>query len=74
MPPFLSPLALRLREKILPSQDLESAWFFCWVDSTALFFLLVECEIPFDIAIVHYHTRKQADDELSHAQHLAKIS
>lgn len=74
MPPFLSPLALRLREKLLPLADSKNLLgFSAGVDSTALFFLLVECEIPFDIAIVHYHTRKQADDELSHAQHLAKI-
>jgi tRNA(Ile)-lysidine synthase len=41
------------------------------VDSTALFFLLLECEIPFDIAIVHYHTRLQADDEVAYAKELA---
>ena len=74
MPPFLSPLALRLKEKILPLADSKNLLGFSGgVDSTALFFLLVEYEIPFDIAIVHYHTRKEADDELSHAQHLAKL-
>ncbi|TLD93174.1 tRNA lysidine(34) synthetase TilS [Helicobacter magdeburgensis] len=74
MPPFLSPLSLRLREKILPLADSKNLLGFSGgVDSTALFFLLVEYEIPFDMAIVHYHTRKQADDELSHAQHLAKL-
>ena len=74
MPPLLSPLALRLREKILPLADSKNLLGFSGgVDSTALFFLLVEYEIPFDMAIVHYHTRKEADDELSHAQHLAKI-
>ncbi|STP13637.1 tRNA lysidine(34) synthetase TilS [Helicobacter cinaedi] len=74
MPPFLSPLALRLREKILPLADSKNLLGFSGgVDSTALFFLLVEYEIPFDMAIVHYHTRKEADDELSHAQHLAKL-
>ena len=74
MPPFLSPLALRLKENLLPLMDSKNLLGFSGgVDSTALFFLLVECEIPFDIAIVHYHTRKEADDELSHAQHLAKI-
>ncbi|MCX2717153.1 tRNA lysidine(34) synthetase TilS [Helicobacter sp. MIT 21-1697] len=41
------------------------------VDSTALFFLLLECEISFDIAIVHYHTRPQADDEVAYAKELA---
>lgn len=74
MPPFLSPLSLRLKESLLPLADSKNLLgFSSGVDSTALFFLLLEYEIPFDIAIVHYHTRKQADDELSHAQHLAKL-
>ncbi|WP_104743719.1 tRNA lysidine(34) synthetase TilS [Helicobacter cinaedi] len=74
MPPLLEPLSLRLKDNLLPLADSKNLLgFSSGVDSTALFFLLVECEIPFDIAIVHYHTRKQADDELSHAQHLAKI-
>lgn len=42
------------------------------VDSVALFFLLLELEIPFDMAIVHYHTRKQADCEVTYAQKLAQ--
>lgn len=42
------------------------------VDSVALFFLILELEIPFDIAIVHYHTRKQADFEVAYAQELAQ--
>lgn len=42
------------------------------VDSVALFFLLLELEIPFDMAIVHYHTRKQADCEVAYAQELAQ--
>lgn len=42
------------------------------VDSVALFFLLLELEIPFDIAIVHYHTREQADNEVAYAQELAQ--
>lgn len=33
------------------------------VDSVALFFLLLEFKIDFDIAIVHYHTRKEADED-----------
>ena len=37
----------------------------------ALFFLLLESNIPFDIAIVHYHTRAQADEEVSYAKELA---
>ena len=41
-------------------------------DSTALFFSLLEHKITFDIAIVHYGLRSQADKELSYAQELAK--
>jgi tRNA(Ile)-lysidine synthase len=42
------------------------------VDSTALFFLLVEKNIPFDIAIVNYHQREQSNDEVNYAKKLAK--
>ena len=41
-------------------------------DSTALFFTLIEHKIPFDIAIVHYGLRAQADEEVKYAQELAK--
>jgi tRNA(Ile)-lysidine synthase len=41
------------------------------VDSTALFFLLVEQNIPFDIAIVNYNTRKQSKQEVVYALSLA---
>ena len=41
------------------------------VDSSALFFLLLEKKIDFDIAIVNYHTRKQSDTEESYAKELA---
>ena len=41
-------------------------------DSTALFFTLLEHKIPFDIAIVHYTLRDQADEEVKYAQSLAK--
>ena len=40
-------------------------------DSTALFFLLLENEIPFDIAIVDYALRAQSKEEVSYAQELA---
>ena len=40
-------------------------------DSTALFFLLLENEIPFDIAIVDYNVREQSKQEVSYAQELA---
>lgn len=41
-------------------------------DSTALFFLLLEHSIVFDIAIVNYHTRPQSDEEVAYALSLAK--
>ena len=41
------------------------------VDSTALFFLLFEKNIPFDIAIVNYNMRIQSLDEVTYAKHLA---
>ena len=40
-------------------------------DSTALFFLLLEQDIPFDIAHVNYQTRPQSDDEEAYATSLA---
>lgn len=41
-------------------------------DSTSVFFSLVQNKIDFDIAIVHYGLRKQADKELAYAQKLAQ--
>lgn len=41
------------------------------VDSTALFHLLIEHNIAFDIAHVNYHTRESSDDEEKSAQELA---
>ena len=41
-------------------------------DSTALFFLLLENKIPFDIAHVNYQTREQSNDEEAYAKKLAK--
>ncbi|MDD3342219.1 MAG: tRNA lysidine(34) synthetase TilS [Sulfurospirillaceae bacterium] len=41
-------------------------------DSTALFFLLLEHNIAFDIAIVNYHTRAQSNEEVAYARTLAK--
>ncbi|MCO4845954.1 MAG: tRNA lysidine(34) synthetase TilS [Sulfurovum sp.] len=46
--------------------------FSAGVDSTALFFLLLEHNIPFDIALVNYGTRDNSDVEESHAKALAK--
>ena len=42
------------------------------VDSSALFYLLVEQNIDFDIAIVNYGIRKEAIDEVEYAKELAK--
>ncbi|GAX87067.1 tRNA(Ile)-lysidine synthase [Lebetimonas natsushimae] len=46
--------------------------FSAGVDSTALFFYLLERNIPFDIAIVNYHTRVQSNEEVAYAKELAK--
>lgn len=42
------------------------------VDSSALFFLLLENQIPFDIAIVNYHQREQSDMEVDYAKEIAQ--
>jgi len=46
--------------------------FSAGVDSSALFFLLRECNIPFDIAIVDYKLREQSKREVLYAKELAK--
>ncbi len=46
--------------------------FSAGVDSSALFFLLLKHNIPFDIAFVNYGTRENSDTEESHAKNLAK--
>ena len=46
--------------------------FSAGIDSTALFFLLVEHNIDFDIAIVNYNLRPQSKEEVTYAHHLAK--
>ena len=45
--------------------------FSAGVDSSALFFLLLEQNIPFDIAIVNYNLRVQSKDEVFYAKNLA---
>jgi tRNA(Ile)-lysidine synthase len=42
------------------------------VDSSALFFLLKQKNIPFDLAIVNYQTREQSLQEVAYAHALAK--
>ncbi len=46
--------------------------FSAGIDSSALFFMLIEAGIPFDIALVNYGTRAQSDEEEKHAIALAK--
>ena len=46
--------------------------FSAGVDSTALFFLLVNQNIEFDIAIVDYQVRKHSKDEVDYANELAE--
>jgi tRNA(Ile)-lysidine synthase len=46
--------------------------FSAGVDSTALFFLLADMKIEFDIAIVDYGIREQSKDEIRYAKELAK--
>ena len=46
--------------------------FSAGVDSSALFFLLIEHHIPFDIALVNYGTRDNSVREEAHAKALAK--
>ena len=46
--------------------------FSAGVDSSALFFILLEMGISFDIAIVNYGLREQSKEEVAYAQRLAK--
>ena len=46
--------------------------FSAGLDSSALFFLLLENNIKFDIAIVDYGVREQSKEEVAHAKALAK--
>ena len=46
--------------------------FSAGVDSSALFFILLDMNIEFDIAIVDYGLRTQSKDEVEYAKYLAK--
>ncbi|MBT8348368.1 MAG: tRNA lysidine(34) synthetase TilS [Sulfurovum sp.] len=46
--------------------------FSAGVDSSALFFLLLDHNIPFDIALVNYGTRDSSETEELHAKDIAK--
>ncbi len=64
---MLEPEALRqLKEK----RNLLA--FSAGVDSTALYHLLKEKKIPFDIALVNYKTRPQSDEEARYAEELVQ--
>ena len=54
------------------SNSLNLLAFSAGVDSTALFFILLEKKIPFDIAIVNYHKRIESDEEVEYAKQLAE--
>ncbi|PHR69197.1 MAG: tRNA lysidine(34) synthetase TilS [Arcobacter sp.] len=45
--------------------------FSAGIDSSALFFILLENNIPFDLAIVDYNVREQSKNEILYAQELA---
>jgi len=64
---------LRLDKKTLPYlQNKNLLAFSAGVDSTALFFLLVDKNIAFDIALVNYQTRYSSDQEEKYAYFLAQ--
>lgn len=46
--------------------------FSAGIDSSALFFLLLEYEVNFDIVIIDYGIRPQSEEEVRHAKALAK--
>ncbi len=46
--------------------------FSAGIDSSALFFILKENDIDFDMAIVDYNIREQSKQEIEYAQYLAK--
>lgn len=46
--------------------------FSAGIDSSALFFLLLEHQIKFDIAIIDYGLRKESKEEVKHAKALAR--
>ena len=62
---------LNLEDIVLLKNSKNLLAFSGGADSTALFFLLLENEIPFDIAIVDYALRVQSKEEVSYAQELA---
>lgn len=66
-------MSLIPQQKLQDLQDKRSLLAFSGgADSTALFFTLIEHKVPFDIAIVNYALRSQAEEEVQYALDLAK--
>ncbi len=58
-------------EKLQDAKNLLA--FSAGVDSSALFFILLQNKINFDIAIVNYNTRKQSKEEVEYAKELTEL-
>jgi len=58
-----------LKKEIVTTKNLLG--FSAGIDSTALFFLMLESDVEFDIAIVDYNQRAQSKDEVIYATQLA---
>jgi tRNA(Ile)-lysidine synthase len=56
----------------LPPTSKSLLAFSAGIDSTALFFMLLENDVDFDIAIVDYNLREQSKEEVAYAKELAK--
>ena len=66
-------MSLLSPESLEPLQSRKNLLAFsAGTDSSALFFLLHEAEIDFDIALVNYHTRESSSAEAKHARALAE--
>jgi len=63
-------LKSKTKEELQTSKNLLA--FSAGGDSTALLFLLLQNNIPFDIAIVDYGIREQSKEEVAYAKALAK--
>lgn len=69
MEPYLDLLSEKSLQALKGKKNLLA--FSAGVDSSALFFLLLQADIPFDIAIVDYGVRAQSKDEVVYARELA---
>ena len=70
MEPYLDLLSNKSLQALKDKKNLLA--FSAGVDSSALFFLLLHANIPFDIAIVDYGLRVQSKDEVAYARELAE--